>query len=182
MPFYAVLVHQVQVLLSGFLSTLARARAVAFGYWFVGSTPTGDFHSLVTARAGRTIGIGGHEPPSHTTGHAGPHPAVRSSMTKLVLFQKTHYSDPSPVGVIQCLMHRTAILDIRHVPKLVPPATFRPVFTDPTRFSLGSGIGFAWRFPLFPRHLPHPSSHPFRPDVSYALSAICQGIVVHPAD
>ncbi len=52
--FYAIIVHRVQVLLSGFLSTLAHACAVAFSLWFVGSTPTGDLHSLVTAHAGRT--------------------------------------------------------------------------------------------------------------------------------
>jgi len=54
MPLYTLLVHRVQILLSGFLSTLAHAHAVTFGSWFVGSTPTGVFHSLATAHAGRT--------------------------------------------------------------------------------------------------------------------------------
>ncbi len=52
------------------------------------------------------IGIGELAPPSHTTGHAGPHPAVRLSMTNLVLFQKTPQPKLLPVGVVQGVMNR----------------------------------------------------------------------------
>ncbi len=42
--------------------------------------------------------------PSHTTGHAGPHPAVRSSMTKIVLLNETFQSKGLPKGIIERTM------------------------------------------------------------------------------
>ena len=50
------------------------------------------------------IGIGGHKPPSHTTGHAGPHPAVRLSMTKVVALQEVLEAKLSPEDSVQRLV------------------------------------------------------------------------------
>ena len=115
--------------------------------------------------------------PSHTTGHAGPHPAVRSGQTKLVLLGEANQPDFVPVLIAQCVMEWRGF---GHAPRPLARTTSPngPVVADTQLFQpLLSAFAC---LPLFPSQLPHPPAQMFV-QLGHVAFGISQCIVIHPS-
>jgi hypothetical protein len=119
----------------------------------------------------------GRPPPSHTTGHVGPHPAVRLSPTKGVSVEKARQSELLPVGIIECFVKRWC--------SRKPPVAFTgscgtlgPVLLDPALTQVSIAVGGC--LPLLPHDLSQPAPHPFV-QLLHVHFGLGEGEVIHPA-
>src|SRR5713226_7859515 len=113
------------------------------------------------------IGIGGESPtlPCHTTGHAGPHPAVRR--VELTMSRELGKPGRGEVSVGQSDVQRGGL---REVPRSIGTArSLRGLLRSDAalaEFSISCGSSF----PLFPDHRPESTSEPLPQFLKHARS------------